>query len=119
MVQNIIHAKIVMRNGSSSDWSDKNPTLLAGEPGYATDDKILKVGDGKTPWNSLPAISNGGGSGGLIPVATQDVVGGVKSSEEDNKIKVEEDGFMSLNRVSSTLLYVPEEDELILYGGKS
>jgi hypothetical protein len=53
-----------------------------------------------------------------IPVAGA-LLGLVKSSEEDNKIKVEEDGTMSVNRVSVDKLYVAENDEFILNGGSA
>lgn len=53
-----------------------------------------------------------------IPVAGA-LLGLVKSSDEDNKIKVETDGTMSLNRVSTDNLYVPENSELILNGGSA
>lgn len=53
-----------------------------------------------------------------IPVAGA-LLGLVKSSEEDNKIKVETDGTMSLNRVSTDNLYVPDNSELILNGGNA
>lgn len=53
-----------------------------------------------------------------IPVAGA-LLGLVKSSEEDNKIKVETDGTMSVNRVSTDKLYVPEDSELILNGGNA
>lgn len=47
------------------------------------------------------------------------LLGLVKSSEEDNKIKVEADGTMSLNRVSTDKLYIPEGSELVLNGGSA
>ena len=53
-----------------------------------------------------------------IPVAGA-LLGLVKSSEDDNKIKVETDGTMSVNRVSTDKLYVPEDSELILNGGNA
>jgi hypothetical protein len=53
-----------------------------------------------------------------IPVAGA-LLGLVKSSEDDNKIKVETDGTMSINRVSTDNLYVPENSELILNGGNA
>lgn len=52
----------------------------------------------------------------VLPVAGA-LLGLVKSSDEDNKIKVEADGTMSVNRVSTSKLYVEEGDELILNGG--
>ena len=51
-----------------------------------------------------------------IPVAGS-LLGLVKSSEEDNKVKVETDGTMSVNRVATNKLYVAEGDELVLNGG--
>ena len=47
------------------------------------------------------------------------LLGLVKSSEEDNKIKVETDGTMSINRVSVDKLYVAEGDEFVLNGGSA
>ena len=47
------------------------------------------------------------------------LLGLVKSSEEDNKIKVETDGTMSVNRISTDKLYVAEGSELILNGGSA
>ena len=54
----------------------------------------------------------------LIPVAGE-FLGLVKSSEADNSVKVTTDGTMEINRVSITKLYVPDGDELVLYGGNA
>lgn len=54
-----------------------------------------------------------------IPVATEEKLGVVKGSTENDKIAVGTDGTMSLNKVSTTKLYVPDSDELILDGGQS
>ncbi len=48
---------IQFKRKTKSEWEQENPTLLAGEIAIATDGgdvNFLKVGDGKTPWNSLP-----------------------------------------------------------------
>lgn len=45
--------KIQVRRGTSSQWSSANPTLSAGEIGYETNTKKLKIGDGTTTWGSL------------------------------------------------------------------
>lgn len=54
-----------------------------------------------------------------LEVATNLRLGGVKSSTNDNEIAVNNSGFMTLNRVSTSLLYVPDGDALILDGGAS
>lgn len=46
--------KIQIRRGTSSEWDSANPTLASGELGYDSTNDILKVGDGSSPWNSLP-----------------------------------------------------------------
>lgn len=52
-----------------------------------------------------------------LPVATSALLGLVKSSEEDNKVKVLEDGIMEVNRVSAMKLYLGADEELVLTGG--
>ena len=54
----------------------------------------------------------------VIPIAGE-FLGVVKSSADNDKVKVEADGTMSLNGVSTNKLYVPEGDELILNGGNA
>jgi hypothetical protein len=44
---------IQFKRGTSEAWSRVNPILEIGEPGYDTDKKRIKVGDGVTPWNDL------------------------------------------------------------------
>jgi hypothetical protein len=39
-------------------WDRNNPILAAGEPGWAIDTYILKIGDGTTSWKDLKPISD-------------------------------------------------------------
>jgi len=52
-----------------------------------------------------------------LNVANAEHLGGVKSSTEPNHIAVGQDGFMTLNRVSTSLLYVPNGDDFVINGG--
>lgn len=54
-----------------------------------------------------------------IPVATEEKLGVVKGSAENDKIAVGTDGTMALNKISTTKLYVPDDDELVLDGGSA
>lgn len=54
---------------------------------------------------------------GQLPIATNSVLGGVKSSNNDNYVSVDVLGYMQLNRVATDLLYVPVGSEFILNGG--
>lgn len=51
-----VNWKMCQRQGTASEWESKNPVLAAGEFGYDTTDGKLKIGDGKTAWNSLPTF---------------------------------------------------------------
>lgn len=53
----------------------------------------------------------------VVPVASETAMGLVKGSADNDKIAVGTDGTMSLNKVSTTKLYVPDSDEFILDGG--
>ena len=49
-----------VKRGYSSAWERVNPILRVGEPGFAIDTNILKIGNGETPWNDLKSINGGG-----------------------------------------------------------
>lgn len=50
-------------------------------------------------------------------VASETALGSVVSSSDDNSIAVDENGKMSVNRVSISNLFIPEDEELILFAG--
>lgn len=64
---------------------------------------------------------------GKLEPGTPSILGGVKSSTADDFIRITDEtndgvgqaGFMTLNRVSTSKLYVPDGDTLILEGGTS
>lgn len=69
-------------------------------------------------WDMVGATGDGGSGGSFIlEVATDARLGGVKASAEADRINVTQDGFMTLNQVSTSKLYVPLGDTLIIYGG--
>ena len=48
---------IKLRRGVLADWERVNPVLAEGEPAWAIDAFILKVGNGSLRWSELPAIN--------------------------------------------------------------
>lgn len=56
---------IQFRKGTLAQFNSANPTLASGEPGFAIDAKVLKVGDGVTPWSGLLGFSVGSGISSL------------------------------------------------------
>ena len=79
-------------------------------------------------WDMVGTTGDGGSSGGyLLPIATSARLGGVKSAPVDNEghIATDQDyivvnentGVMTFEQVSTSKLYIPQGDILVLYGG--
>jgi len=60
------NALIKLRRDTAANWTSANPTLAAGEPGFETDTKKIKYGDGTTAWTSLAYAA---GSTGVVPTS--------------------------------------------------
>lgn len=56
MATKTVNWKMKQRQGTASQWASKNPVLAAGEFGYDTTNDVVKIGDGKTAWLSLPSL---------------------------------------------------------------
>jgi hypothetical protein len=71
-------------------------------------------------WDMVGSTGDGSAGGFTLEVATTARLGGVKASTAPDTINVDvETGVMTLNQVSTSLLYVPTGDSLILYGGSA
>jgi len=46
-------SRIQLRRGTAAFWTDENPVLHHGEPGFESDTGKLKIGDGETFWRDL------------------------------------------------------------------
>ena len=96
---------IKFRRGTAEEWSNSLPqpggeVLRLGEPGYEKDTGKLKVGDGVTPWNSLPYLQAENEQDIILqPEDVQDVVG--------------DSGFLK-NGLNINTVYNDENDELII-----
>lgn len=101
-----------VRRGLAEVWAQHGDRVILaeGEPGYELDTHKLKIGDGKKNWNELPYI---GGESTNIPelqgYITKDelddlVKNILKSSEEENKIKILEDGTMEVSSLNVSKL---------------
>lgn len=85
-----INNQIILRRGTATQWSTTNPVLASGEPGYDITNRILKIGDGTTSWNSLSnhqhtssEITNFNSSvSGLLPVTN--IVAGTNITVSNN-----------------------------------
>ncbi len=50
--------QLQLKRGTAARWSEVNPILAAGEPGFIIDQNIFKIGDGVTPFDQLAPIGN-------------------------------------------------------------
>ena len=66
---------ILFRKGTASRWATVNPILANGEPGFVYDNNKIKIGDGVTPWNSLPYIDGATGVEAVNSYSELPVVG--------------------------------------------
>lgn len=67
---------IQYRRGTAAQWTNVNPVLAQGEPGYEYDTGKFKVGNGVDPWNVLPYSSGIQGPIGLTgPQGPQGIQG--------------------------------------------
>lgn len=85
-----------LRRGKAESWEKNNPILQEGEPGFALDTNILKIGDGKTGWLDLKAIG----------------AEGIASDEEIIDILIEEDMLFAITDSDGSIL--ADENENIL-----
>lgn len=56
---------IQIKRGTAAAWTSANPTLNAGEMGFESDTKKMKVGDGATAWTSLAYTATDGDISGV------------------------------------------------------
>jgi hypothetical protein len=108
--EKIIKTTFKVRRGFSYIWNSIDPVLQAGEPGYELDTHRLKIGDGEKKWTQLPYI---GGESTTIPemdnYITEDELKDlvneiIKSSDDENKIKILADGTMEVNSLNISKL---------------
>lgn len=80
---------IKLRRGYLAKWEEVNPILSEGEPGWAIDAFILKVGNGKLRWSELPAIN-------VPDIDPADIDAAVKKYLDANPITIETDTTLSV-----------------------
>lgn len=54
----IINTTFKLKRGTAARWNEVNPILAQGEPGFAYDINVLKIGNGIDTWSNLPAINS-------------------------------------------------------------
>lgn len=109
------NTRIQFRRGSSLEWSTENTILASGEPGFALDGKIFKIGDGVTSWSSLTAIA-GGGSG--ISNIVEDISPQLGGNLDANNFDISGVSFLTAISGNINVLSFNTSDESILTKGQ-
>ena len=60
MAEKTVKTIFILKHGTQFQFESNHIVLRNGEPSYTTDTHIFKIGDGKTGWKNLPAISGSG-----------------------------------------------------------
>ena len=120
----IIKASLILKNATSEHWAENNPILFKGELGIETDTNLLKIGDGKTPYIDLPYVNIPMNSlsellTSNMPVASEENPGGVRGSALNNSISIDENGIMTINKISVSKLVTDDGEDFIISGGTS
>lgn len=106
---------IKLRRGILADWERVNPILADGEPGWAIDAFILKVGNGELRWSELPAIN-------VPDIDPADIDAAVKKYLDGNPISIKTDVTLSVAGQPADAAAVGNKclfntDQFIFYAG--
>lgn len=104
-----------LRRGYLAKWEEVDPILEAGEPGWALDAFILKIGDGILKWSELPAIN-------VPDIDPADIDAAVEKYLSKNPINITTDTTLSVAGAPADAAAIREHcifktDALILCGG--
>jgi hypothetical protein len=113
----LIKTTIKFKRGSIMRWETMNPVLEAGEPGWATDVFVLKVGDGIHTWKELPSLTG-------VNLNEEDIQNAVNRYFEKHPIKITTDTTLTKAGEAADAgavreLCIMSNDEVVLFGGKS
>lgn len=83
----VIKTTFLLKRSTAQKWAELNPILHQGEPGFAYDKNIFKIGDGVTPWNDLKSPL--GSSASVVSVSTYSELPVVGDTESIYKVQDE------------------------------
>ena len=73
MPKSLPNSTVKVKRATAARWASQNPVLAAGEIGYETDTRKMKLGDGTSSWTQLSYLvadgtgtGTGRGSGGQV-----------------------------------------------------
>ena len=85
----VLNTTFKFKRGTAARWAELNLVLEQGEPGWAIDTYVLKIGDGVTPQNDLPAISG-------AKIQETDIQNAVNQYLEQHPVQIVTDATLSV-----------------------
>jgi len=98
------YPKIQFKRATSAEFVANGTVLASGEPGWATDSKTLKIGDGSTAWSSLSGVATAGGIPANVVYSTTTGIG--TASGITNIVQISQSGFNNLGSYSPSTVYL-------------
>ena len=109
--------KIISRRDTAAKWEANNPILAQGEIGVDTTNKVMKIGDGVTPWKSLKGVVESHIVNDLTTGGADKALSAEMGKELGNKVEE----LAGKNECIDTEDVKDDEDEIIIennYGDK-
>ena len=100
---------------TSAEWESQNPVLGAGKFGYDSTNKITKIGDGVTPWKTLPTLLSTDFS--FEKASWSDIAALSESGSADKYFSVGDEKTISLTTGEQVTLVILGFDHDDLTGG--
>lgn len=117
----VLNTTFKLKRGLSARWTELNPILAQGEPGFVLDENRLKIGDGVTPWNNLPYLGESSVFAGQtkedFPVEGQSWI--IYKAEKEKTIYQWNTELKVYEELNNTKLTEEDGSTLILYGGSA
>ena len=117
----VLNTTFKLKRGLSARWTELNPILEQGEPGFVLDENRFKIGDGVTPWNDLPYMGESNIFSGQtkedFPKEGYSWV--IYKAEKDKKIYQWNTETYEYEELYSNKLTEDNGTTLVLYGGSA
>ena len=117
-----LHREIVQTLPNAENADSNTLYMVLSQDGTHYDEYMVING----VWDVVGATGDGSATPFILEVATVNNLGGVRADdptilghENTEYLSVTNQGFMTLNKVSTTKLFVPTGDTLIIYGGSA
>ena len=88
---------IQFKRSLAQDWVVKNPILKAGEPGFETDTKKIKIGNGTSTWNQLDYVAPDEADGLVSVFDTEIITRAMIANDAINGTKIEDSAINNLH----------------------